>query len=78
METHEMLIWIASAPYEDLLRKWRHEQPGSIWFKGEQGVAFRKRMQHHRTTLSITEAIEISNRVGWIQSINPRDFKDYD
>jgi hypothetical protein len=78
METQVMLDWIASAPYEELLRKWRHEQPGSPWFKGAVGTAFNKRMQVCRETISIDEAVAISKRVGWIQSINPRDFKDYD
>lgn len=79
METDQMrLDWIAQADYESLLRKWRFEQPGSSWFKGPVGEAYRKAMFKHRTTLSITDAMEISTRVGWHQSINPRDFKEHD
>jgi len=78
MNTSDMLDWIAKSSYEDLLRKWRFEQIGSPWFKGEVGAAYRKRMEACRKILSIEDAVAISKRVGWSQGINPRDFKEHD
>lgn len=75
MNEQEMIKWIRTASYEDLLRKWRYEQPGSPWFKGAVGDAYNKRMRKCRESMPLDKAIEISKRVGWSQSINPRDFK---
>lgn len=69
------IAWIRSASYEDLLRRWRFEPIGSSWFGGPVGEAYRKRMQQCREKLSISEAMEISKRVGWDHSINNREFK---
>lgn len=77
MTTEEvMLEWIATSSYEELLRKWRHEQPGSPWFTGPVGKAYDARMKKCRQILTIEEAVKISKRVGWIRSTNNRDFKD--
>lgn len=71
-----MLDWIATASYENLLYRWRHEQPGSVWFRGAVGAAYRKRMEVCRKQLTIEQAVEISKRVGWDHSVNMRDFKN--
>lgn len=72
----EKLEWIATASYEELLRRWRWEPIGSPWFKGELGPAFRKRMQQLRESMSISECVEVSRRVSWDRGVNLRDFKD--
>lgn len=76
MTTDEMLRWIKTAAYPDLLRLWRHEPPGSPWFKGAVGTTFNKRMQVCREKLTIEQAVAISKQVGWTKQINNRDFKD--
>lgn len=61
----EMLAWIKTASYEDLLRKWRTEPIGSPWFREDVGACFEKAFARARGKLSVEEVAEISKRVGW-------------
>lgn len=57
--------WVDTASYEQLLRKWRFEEPGSSWFSGECGDYYVKKMKEAREKTSVDEQVEASKSVGW-------------
>ena len=65
MTIGEMIEWIDSASYEDLLRKWRFEKPDSPWFQGEVGDYFNDVMSRRTSRLSHEELVRISKKIGW-------------
>lgn len=56
---------IDSMSYEHMLKMWRFENLGSIYFVGEIGEYFATNMYQKRAKLSIKEIVEISKRIGW-------------
>lgn len=62
----DMLKWLETASYSDLLKKWRFEAIGSEWFRGEVGDAFVDIMAKRRAELTHEEKVEFSKRVGWL------------
>lgn len=60
-----MRTWIDSATYEQLLRKWRFEPVGSIWFDGEIGAYFIDAMARARKNTPSDEQVAASKSIGW-------------
>lgn len=65
MTNADMIQWIDSASYHDLLMKWRREPPGSPWFMGEVGRHYADEMRKRRSTTPLKEQVEASNSIGW-------------
>ncbi len=62
MTIEEMKKWIDDASYEDLLRRWRFDPPGSPWFQGKLGDYYQQMMNKKRET---ADHVAASKRVGW-------------
>lgn len=73
MPTRErrLILGISRASPEEVLRLWRFEPIGSEYFEGKVGDALTSRIAEIRSTLSDTEWVALSKRVGW----NPTPFK---
>jgi len=65
MTIKKMKQWIDSASYEELLRKWRFEPPGSPWFQGEIGDYYSKHMATKRDEIGNGEHVRASKSIGW-------------
>lgn len=65
MLLEDRLAWIAAASYIDLLRAWRYTKMGSTVLHGESGVAFHKRFNAIRGTMTPEELAQASKEVGW-------------
>jgi len=65
MNPEDMKAWINSASYEELLRKWRNEPAGSLWFQGEMGLYYQEVMIRKREALADGEHSQASKRIGW-------------
>ena len=65
MTEEEMIEWIKSADYEDLLLKWRFEPIGSVWFRGKVGESFTNRFYYLNETLDQEERVAASKEIGW-------------
>jgi phage terminase large subunit-like protein len=64
MTKETMLAWIATASYEQLLRRWRSDPVGSPWFQGEVAKRFEERMVELRNA-NPDEAVRASKSIGW-------------
>lgn len=60
-----MKMWIDAASYEELLSRWRHVPSGSVWFQGDMGEYYKRKMAERRDALTHDERVEINKRVGW-------------
>ncbi len=65
MTDEEMIQWIATASYEDLLRKWRFEPAGSPFFCFTVGEHFAAAMEKQKKTISFMDGVNASKKVGW-------------
>lgn len=65
MTTDEMKTWIDKATYQELLSKWRFALPGSLWFQGELGEYYKKRMAEVRAAIGNSEHVRVSKAIGW-------------
>jgi hypothetical protein len=66
MTDDEMIEWIHTASYEDLLRKQRFEPIGCPWFcHGRVSQAFGERFKELFLATSMEDRVEASKRVGW-------------
>ncbi len=64
--THdEMLRWIDTASYEQLLRKWRFAEVGDEWFTGDIGAHFSAMLSKRRAEIGPGAAAAASKSVGW-------------
>lgn len=60
-----MKKWIDDATYEDLLRRWRTEKSGSLFFQGEIGDYYTKVMIRKRHEVGHDEAVRVSKAIGF-------------
>ena len=65
MTEKEMKAWIDTAPYEELLTKWRFEPSGSPWFQGEVGKYFEEIMRKKKLEIGDAAASQASKNIGW-------------
>ena len=65
MTTQEMKNWIDHASYQELLSKWRFAPIGSVWFQGEIGDYYSKRMGEKQKEISDSERVQSSKNIGW-------------
>ena len=65
MSEQEMLEWIESASYAELLAKWRFEPVGSPWFSGPVADAYHAAMGQARDSLTDDERVAVSKGIGW-------------
>lgn len=64
MTKEEMIKWIDSAPYYDLLSRWRFAKPGDPFFVGEVGQYYSKVISEKRNQNS-EEHVAASKHMGW-------------
>jgi len=60
-----MKDWIDNASYEELLSKWRFAPIGDLFFQGEIGNYYSKKMAEKRKEMDISEHVKISKNIGW-------------
>ncbi len=65
MTNDEMVQWIDTASYEDLLRKWRFEPAGSPFFSLGVGEYFAVAMEERKKNISFMDGVNASKKVGW-------------
>ena len=65
MTEKEMKAWIDKASYVSLLKKWRFEPSGSLWFEGEVGKYFEEVMSKKRLEIGDAAASQASKGIGW-------------
>ena len=65
MTPAEMKAWIDGATYEQLLRKWRFDPPGSPWFMGEMGDYFAAVMARKGEEIGPEQKVQASKHVDW-------------
>ena len=61
----QMKMWIDSAPYEVLLRRWRFSPSGDPFFQGETGEYYKKIIAERRASVGDAEHVRASKAVGW-------------
>lgn len=59
-----MLKWIANAPYEELLWKWR-STPELEWLKGEVGKSLKNTIAEKKKSLTDMQLKEIDKKQGY-------------
>jgi len=66
MTPEEMEAWIAAAPYEELLRRWRFAPAGDPMFQGEVGRHYAETMRVRRAAPGGgAEHVRASKAIGW-------------
>jgi len=73
MDKEQMKEWIDKASYEQLLKKWRFEPPGSPWFQGEVGEHYAKVMSRKKQEIGVDAAVAASKEVGWTKEDDEDD-----
>ena len=67
MTDEEMIAFINSASYAQLLHLWRFEPIGSRWMVGEVGKTIKAQMDMLYDTMRHEEIVAASKLVGWEQ-----------
>lgn len=57
--------WIDSAPYIELLRKWRFAPSGDPLFEGETGTYYAEAMKRRRAEVGDAAHVSASKEIGW-------------
>lgn len=65
MDNQQMIKWIDSASYGELLNKWRFASIGDPIFQGEVGDYYATAMRQKREHVENDEHVKISKEVGW-------------
>jgi hypothetical protein len=65
MTEEEMMRWIDTASYVQLLEKWRNEEVGSPWFSGEVGTHFSEAFRRLRDATPDGQRVAASKQIGW-------------
>lgn len=65
MTEEEMMLWLDTATYPQLLRRWRFESLGSNWFQGEVGSYFVAVMSEKKQALTVEDQVKISREIGF-------------
>jgi len=65
MTQKEMMKWIDTASYEELLSKWRFAPIGSPWFQGKVGEHYQKVMAKRRKKVGSARHVQASKSIGW-------------
>lgn len=68
MTKEELIHWIDSASYEELLRKWRFAPAGDPFFRNEVGVYYCSVLHRKREEIGPEKHAAVSKRVGWSEA----------
>ena len=77
MTNEQMKEWIDNASYFNLLAKWRNAPTGDLFFQGEIGDYYSRKMQGKRNANNDVH-VQASKLIGWgKQTYNKGDFNEY-
>jgi hypothetical protein len=63
--TPDQKIWIDTASYEQLLRRWRRAPAGDPMFVGDTGEYYGQRMIEKRAEVGQAAHVAASKSIGW-------------
>jgi len=65
MKPNEMIAWIDTASYAQLLRIWRFDPSDSAWFEGAVGRHLQKVLGQRRQEVGDGGHVHASKTIGW-------------
>lgn len=65
MTEKEMIDWIDNATYEQLLSKWRGAVSGDLFFQGEIGQYYSKKISEKKSEIGNAAHVAASKSIGW-------------
>jgi len=65
MTKKEMLKWIDSATYEELMYRWRFAPASDPFFQGEVGDYYKRKLLEKKRGIPQEKQVAISKKLGW-------------